>query len=303
MVYVPRRPRSFRYKKKSSSPSKGTRRPARYAPKSAVRTYKRNRKIANYTSNLAEHKILPLSTYRDIKPVSINGTITGNHTTSICLVTGQIPSTWSGPTNSFTNLGGFSAPKGTASNERVGNYMFFNKTTMNLNLKMKALENTDFNGAVKFRMMVFRERRRSHPSGIGQNPLGTLFVDPAGDKFGSYSSSLISGADIWQSLPNKRDWVILQDKKFILQSPSIYSVNPGDTRVVNNTKYSSERNMMIHLPHFKKVKFTDADKPDNLDYVYGVVIYATYMGATVTSTNICNDWVLDVQGATSCLDN
>lgn len=303
MVYVPRRPRSFRYKKKSASSTKGSRRPARFAPKSAVRTYKRNRRIASYTSNLAEHKILPLETYRDIKPVSINGTITGNHTTAICLVTGQVPSTWVGPTNAFTDLGGFVAPKGTDSNQRVGNYMFFNKTTMNLNLKMKPLENADFNGAVKFRMLVFRERRRSHPSGIGQNPMQSLFIDPSGAKFGSYSSSSISGSDVWQSLANKRDWVILQDKKFVLQSPSMYSVNPGDTRVVNNTKYSSERNMIIKLPHFKKVKFTDADKPDNLDYIYGVVLYATYMGVTTASTNVCKDWCLDVQGATSCLDN
>lgn len=278
-------------------------RPSRFPSKKTVAKNVTAQTVAKIINTVGESKIVPLETLKDVKPVSINGTISGNRVTSAAFCLDKTPSQWVGASGQWNDCGGFVMPKGDESYQRQGNYTFLKKSTAKVNIKMKPLESGDFNGPVKFRVLHIVEKRRSAPSGLTDNPNTSLFMNTAGQSFGTWSTNNIDGSDVWQSMTNKRDWTILSDQKFTLQAPSMYTVPGTDQRVAQITKYPAERNMNWVVNFNKKVHYGVGDRPDDLNYKHALIIYAMYAGQPNNGTNICNNWVVDLRGSVSANDS
>lgn len=288
---------------------KGKSRPSRYAPLSSQIQTQVNKAINKKMNNIQENKLLVLKTQRDIVPVPMNSSILppfSNPTHVTGFIMGpNVPSQYP---NYFNPLDGVSAIEGTSPrNERSGQYLYFKKTTMALSINMERQKADpsrplDLNNPYRFRMIVFKEKRRNTSLNQNKTPSQTLFMSPGGDSFGSSTSTNVSGTDIFQSIINKKDWTILEDKKFFLQ-PASYDYDNSTATAVNavhcNSNYPTRKDMVITVPWRKKVRYNNTT-PENLAYNVGVLIYAECVSQKKTDANF---FTVDIQGATSVLDN
>lgn len=285
---IPRKPRTSSYKRYGS---KGVRvsqkRPARL--NSGRTTYRKNKRYTGMALGVVEKKLSACTDYNESLPSAI---AVGAQAFKWYGVMGAVaPTTWSG---GFNALAGFAYPQGTGNNERDGRYMFLNKSNLTLSVHMNA--SPRLSAPVQFRMVIFKARRVTTPTGVSYDPNLRLFLKPNGDGFGAGTAG-VNFNDLYFQPTNKRDWIIVGDKKFTL-SPFLEDGNTNTTAWQG--KYPNFKMFRIALKHMIKTSFSNVDnQPDDYDYKFGIAIFAGCIGRDQFATG----WEVNLRGTTSAIDS
>lgn len=254
------------------------------------RVYNKNVAVAQTLRRFSEKKYKGLLDQDEVAP---NQIAVGSPTYWLGYVLGKtVPTTWVPSVGAWTPLNGFEFIHGIGNNTREGRYMYLNNTTINCSVHMNAqARNTP---PVQFRMIVFKARRATIPAGVSYNPGETMFLTTEGSPQGTNAGMV--GNDVMLQPLNKRSWVILHDKRFTLQAPMD---SPSTESSSFQGKYASYKRMRIDLSHQIKAAFNAVDLPENYDYNFGILIYASSIG----NDALANSWEFNLRGTTTAFDN
>lgn len=257
------------------------------------RRYAANRAISSALSRYGETKLLAIN---PINPGAANGTpsnVVGDGSNARAYawrgVLQLVPSGWD---SGLVNLGGMQPEQGLGSNQHIGNYVYFKKTSINLQLDM--VYNSNASRQLQFRMIVVKSRQLAVPAGTTQLPQNTLFINQLGaaQGFATTGDNAMNTFEVMNNPINKRDWYCLRDTKFFMNNPA--SMDQG--------KYPSRKNFRITLPHYNKTKVGINGGIDDYDAKYLIYIFATVPGA-LTNSVIPDDFRVAARGTTSFTDN
>lgn len=250
---------------------------------------RKNKKFVSMGMGVMEKKLAALTNLDEAAPSPI---AVGAQAYKYNIALGSsAPPTWSG---GFTAIGGFTYPQGTDNNERDGRYMYLDHTTMSLSVHMNASER--LTAPVQFRVIVFRARRVTTPTGISYDPNLRLLLAPNGNAYGPGTAG-VNYNDLFLQPTNKRDWIIVKDTRFTL---SPFLADGTQNTAAWQGKYPNYRTMRIKLNHKKKTSFQNtSNEPDDYDYHYGVTIIAGSVGRD----NIANGWEVNLRGTTTAIDS
>lgn len=257
------------------------------------RTYNSNRRIARAMSKYGETKLLSLT---DVNPGAQNGTpdnvLGAGANPRVYAWRGVLQLVPTGWDTGLVNLAGMQPVQGLGANQHIGNYVYFKKTTVNLQIDM--VYNTTATRQLQFRMVVLKSRQLAVPAGTTQPPQTTMFIDQLGTAQG-YSSTgdlAMTTFEVMNNPINKRDWYCLRDHKFFMNNPA--SMDQG--------KYPSRKNFRITLPHYNKTKVGVNGGIDDYDAKYLIYVFATVPGA-LTDAQLPDDFRVALRGTTSFTDN
>ncbi len=249
--------------------------------------YYKNRQIASTLSKFSETKYKQLVKVDEQAPVAIQ---VGALAHMAKFVIGTTPSGWT----DFTALGGMTFTQGTATGNRIGDYIYVKKNHLNIQIDMKVADDSN-NHPIEFRMIVCKARRAATPVGVSRTPQASLFLDTEADDFGDGTGG-INGTDLIVQPLNKRHWFIHKDYKFRMSN----TLNPA---TVGGNSYSGYypcmKRFSIDLPHYIKAHFDNSDTPTNYDYHWAVVIYARSLDKDTKADN----WEVNMRGNTQYVDN
>ncbi len=249
------------------------------------------------TFNLkTETKFLPLLKRDERTPLAIQGLAKVYYAG---LVLGHVsPTNW----DETTYLEGTRIGTGTASNARIGNKVWLDKTVLNFNIDMLIMPN---NAGVaypvlEFRTIVFKPKYNFDIKEIG-NPYDSLFLDESGQQYGSAVGG-INGTDIMMQPLNRRQFYVLKDMKYKLSSPSI-AQGGGDNAHYSSgwsSKYPCMKNIRIVLPHRKTVEYSNIAPYNPIDYDprWAVITYARSLNKDTNAVN----WMWNSRGTTMFRD-
>lgn len=246
------------------------------------------RAISQSTRNvLSETKLRQLNPGNEIIPEAIQ---TGALVYKKGFVLQNIPNLWD-PT--LYDMGGIDVASGVDGNQRVGNYVFYKKTTANFQIDMNFV--TAARPPAEFRMIVCKAKQSAQPAGTTDLPQNSLFLNNVGAQIG-YQTGGVTGMDIMLQPLNRRDWVIFKDTKFTLSHPLRTDSDGG--QVGYSGKYPCRKNVRLGLNHFKKSRLV-GDTPQDYDAHYLVYIFASAIGKDLPA----NGWEVSLRGTTSYSDN
>ncbi len=299
---MPRSTKRSSAKTKSKPKSKvnwRTARPSRFP--SGKKNYMNTRSIAKQIQNISETKIKELERLDAIlpKPVELAPSSGPCYFTNYCL--GTAPTGWVGPNGApnFNNLGGFEWPQGTGPQERVGRYLYLKRSTVNMRFAMNAQSR---HGPVKFRVIIYKEKRNRYNTAANGNPNDDLFIDHQGLVKGFNNLAPVDGRvmnfSTW--LINKRNYQVVKDFKFTLNPETISYQGGTDPRVVNQSFYPAEKNFTLSLGHYAKAEFDTTNTPTDMMYRYCMTVVSM---PTNTSTQPHQDYKSYVRGTVSVVDN
>lgn len=272
--YRPRSSRtSSRFRKKMPFRRRpnSTRRIAAYN-KSSARFYK-SRALSRRQNLTTETKLLPFKVINELGPDPIQIGALASH---ISFTLGGVPASW----GYFTDLQGMDPAVGTASNERIGSYVFLKKCHFMYEIDMKAIP-TAASVPTEFRFIIAKSRRLAVPAGQNRDPASSLFLSLDGGDFG-HATAGINGTDLmWQPL-NRRIYTIYKDHKFMLSNPA----DPLSTvNVATSSYYPCMKRFSLDLPFYTKANFTASTKPTDVDYHWIIVLYARSLNKDVAANN------------------
>lgn len=303
---VPRKPRTTTYtrtpsrgvgtlrttrKRKTFYKSKYSKLPARL--RGSRVSYQINKAVSRAVNGLAENKIVALTAVNESPPSPIQALALA-HTRSFTL--GDIPSTWSGVAG-LTSLGGMTFIQGNANNQRIGKYIYLQKSRVSMEIDM--YNNASDSVPVEFRVICCKARRGNNPSGFTYNYATSLFLNTDGTDFG-HATSGINGTDLMVQPINKKDWVVFGDRKFMLSNPAVAQDNAttGSTTYYSG-KYPVMKRMVFNLPFNKKTEIgPNPAIPVDIDYNYVMVIYARSLGKDLAA----DKFEVNVRGSTTFKD-
>jgi len=294
--------------RKSKSSKKSGKRPTRITSKAVARQTQVNRVVSKVISKIGETKIQPTIPYFHQSPVRINSSPTFNNPTYVQgYVLGNKPASWSSGLTlgglQYLDLGSFDFAKGSDADQRNGDYMYAKRSTLNLNVMMRA-NDAGLKVALpyRFRVITFRPKTSVKTPGSPSDPTTDLFIDTNGSSFGHGTSTSIGFMKLWQGILNRKDYSILSDKKFMLTAPGSKTKNdPGfDSHHVNLTGPHS-KDYLMRIPYQKKVKYDNAtNQPEDLNMATGILVYAQAVGDHKADSDL---FETSIQGVSSFLDN
>lgn len=252
------------------------------------KTFKKNSKIANVLKQFSELKYRPWTSLDEAAPAAIQ---VGALAYQYGIVGGlTVPAGWT----NFNPLGGFQYSQGTGNTGRDGRYMFLNKSTINMSIHMNSSPRNK--APTQFRMIVFKARRGTTPTGVSYDPNQTLFLAPNGNATGAGVGG-INGNDLRLQPLNKRDWIIISDRKFTLQAPM---AAPSSESSSFQGKYPNFKQCRITLNQKAKALYDNStNEPIDFDFHYGIVIYAMAVGRD----ELADGWEVNFRGTTTAYDN
>lgn len=266
---------------------------------SGKKTYKLSRQVAKIINTIGETKVQALRSWNATPalPVEVLPTSGPCYFTNYCL--GTAPNSFTGPsgTFAFNNLEGFEWPQGTGPNERIGRYMYLKRTTLQMRIAMNPLAR---HGPVKFRVIVYKEKRNRYNIAGGGNPNADLFLNHVGAPVGINTANAANtrAMNFNTQLVNKRNYQVVKDLKFTLATQNISSQGSTEPFTVNQ-HFKSEKMLNFSLGHYKKTAFDANGNPEDTRYRYCVTI----IGMPVSNSVAPHDqWVSDVRGTVSVSD-
>lgn len=266
---------------------------------SGKKTYKLSRQIAKVINTIGETKIQALRSWNATPalPVEVLPTSGPCYFTNYCL--GTAPASFLGPNGNlaFNNLEGFEWAPGTGSNQRVGRYMYLKRTTLQLRIAMNPQSR---HGPVKFRVIVYKEKRNQYNIAGGGNPCNDLFLSHTGAPVGINTANAVNtrAMNFNTQLVNKRNYQIVKDMKFTLAPQNTSAQGSTEPFTINQVN-KSEKMMQLSLGHYKKTAFGNGNVPEDTKYRYCVTI----IGMPVTNSVSPHDgWQSYVRGTVSVSD-
>lgn len=246
-----------------------------------------NRLITKQLKNVVETKVHGMITFTEQVP---NSPVVGAQGQVAYFCIGDsAPSAWTGTWNA---LGSIPDTVGTGSQHRISDYVFLKKSTLNMSIDM----NTDTQQGTpyapwEFRVICGKVNRKYSPAGITPNPNTDLLLSPSGAGRG-FGTSGVAAPNLMMSPTNRRDFTILSDRRFVMESP--HSTQANSTGV-----YPATRTMQFSLPHWKKVHFDNSGNITNYDPQYFVIVYARPVGHDGSASR----WEVNAQGSTTYNDS
>jgi len=244
--------------------------------------YSINKMINKKLNQFSENKLIACADSNQLPPTAIQ---TGAQAYFVAYNIGLAPTF----TGSYP-LNGIQLQPGTSAGQRIGDYVYLQKTHLTLKLEMI---NANTQTPTQFRMLVIKLRRYNNPAGVTSVPEESLFLEPDGTKFG-HATAGKTGLDLMMQPTNKRDWVILKDQKFTLQN---YNNLNQATAIYNH--YPCYKDIQLNLPYFKKTKYGSNALPIDMDYRYTIIFYAHNVSRETSS----EDFEVTTRGTTSYKDN
>lgn len=259
-------------------------------------SYKKSKAASKALASFGEVKIQPLRDINNLAPVQMNlaaagvapvyGTrfLVGNPLTQYV---------------DYQSLGGMTWFQGTDADQRIGNYMYFKKIHMTLQVNMNQVGQTN-SGPRKFRLIIFKARRTADPTGITFDPNRQLMLTSGGNAFGVSTATLPvpNGIDFTTQITNKRNFQIYKDSTFILQNPVGDPSASVDPFIGTSGQYKAQRTIKCSLPLWRKTRM-EQNIPTELNYNYGVYLQAVNVGS---NTAIPDDWTVSLRGTVSAND-
>lgn len=255
--------------------------------------YQINKAVSRAVNGLAENKIVACTNVNESSPSPIQ-TLALATTRSFTL--GSIPSAWSGIAG-LTSLAGMTFIQGNANNQRIGKYIYLQKTRVSVEIDM--FTNASDSVPIEFRVICCKARRATNPSGITNDFSTTLFLATNGTDFG-HATSGINGTDLMVQPINKKDWAVYGDRKFMLSNPAVAQdvVGTGSTTYYSG-KYPVMKRMVFNLPFNAKTAINiNPAEPGDLDYNYIMVIYARSLSKDL----VADKFEVNVRGSTTFKD-
>jgi hypothetical protein len=247
--------------------------------------YYKNRSIASLLNKFSETKYQGIISQNQVAPVPIQALALAHMAK---FVIGGSPSGWT----DLTNLGGMTFVQGVSTGNRIGDYIYLKKTHLNIQIDMKAAEDSS-NVPTEFRMIVCKQRRAANPAGTTRAPQATLFLDQEALDIGDATSG-VNGSDLMLQPLNKRHWQIHKDIKFRMSNPLVTSQSSAYSGF-----YPIMRRFSLDLPYYQKCHFDDANQPTNIDYHYLVIFYARSLDRQSKADN----WEINIRGNSQYVDN
>lgn len=257
---------------------------------------KETRALSKKLDNMIETKVDGLQTYLGLPSAAANpvpGSANAGQITQFYLGPApSLPPSWTGTWNS---LDGIPNSTGVGSQERVGDYIYMKRTTVNMLIDVVPdVAATIPVAPWEFRVVVGKANRKYNPAGVTPDPNARLLISPNSDARGFGINT--DDRALFLSPPNRRDFTIKRDFKFILEAQH---ANGGGALGSNNTgHYGCTKQLQITMPHSKKVRFDSTGNPTNYDYHYFIVVYARPIGGASGSR-----WNVTTVGSTSYNDN
>lgn len=266
---------------------------------SGKKTYKLSRQVAKIINTIGETKIQALRSWNATPalPVEVLPTSGPCYFTNYCL--GTAPASFLGPNGNlaFNNLEGFEWPQGTGANQRIGRYMYLKRTTLQLRIAMNPLAR---HGPVKFRVIVYKEKRNRYNTAGGGNPCDDLFLSHVGGPVGINTANAPNtrAMNFNTQLVNKRNYQVVKDMKFTLTTQNTSASGSTEPFTINQ-HFKSEKMINLSLGHYKKTAFDDNGNPEDTKYRYCVSI----IGMPVSNSVAPHDqWQSYVRGTVSVSD-
>jgi len=263
-------------------------------------SYKKSKAKSKSQASFGEVKIQALTNIDNQPPIRMNPLTAGIAPVyGLRYVIGNALTQYS----TYDPLGGMAWTQGSAANQRIGNYLYFKKIHMTLQINMNQVGQTNV-GARKFRLIIFKARRSVDPTGQTYNPDTQLMLNSAGNSFGVSTATLPvpTMLDFTSQITNKRNFQIFKDKTFILQNPLGDPTAGADPLVPSSGQYKGQKTLKISLPLWRKTRLerTNGNLPTDLNYNYGIYLQALNVGS---STAVPDDWTVSVRGTVSANDN
>lgn len=274
--YVPRR-------KKTQRPR---RMPARL--QGSRSNYVINKAVSRAVNGMSENKLVPLTNFDEAVPTAIQP-LAFAYTKSFAI--GALPTQWVG-TPGISSVGGMTFPNGTGHAQRIGKYIYLQKTHFSMEIDTQVAENCV---PTEFRVVCFKARRSTNPMGISNNFGNSLFLKPDGGNFGHQTSG-INGTDLMMQPLNRKDWDVRKDTRFMLSHTALATSGPINSQ--SSGKYPIFKRMTFNLPYYSKTEIAN-DVPSDLDTSYVVAIFAR----SLAKDNYANHWEVNTRGTTTYKDN
>lgn len=305
---VPRKPRTTTYtrtpsrgvgtlrttkKRKTFYRSRYSKKPLPARLRGSRINYQINKAVSRAVNGLAENKIVALTNVNESPPSPIQLLALA---TTRSFTLGSIPTAWSSIAG-LTSLSGMTFIQGAANNQRVGKYIYLQKTRVSVEIDM--FTNASDSVPIEFRVICCKARRGNNPSGITNDFSTSLFLATNGNDFG-HATSGINGTDLMVQPINKKDWAVFGDRKFMLSNPAVAQDNAatGSTTYYSG-KYPVMKRMVFSLPFNTKTEIaTNPAEPADLDYNYVLVIYARSLSKDL----VADKFEINVRGSTTFKD-
>lgn len=256
---------------------------------------KETRALSKKLDNMIETKVDGLQSYiaqPSAAASPVPGTANAGQIVNFHLGPGpSLPTAWNG---TWQSLDGIPNSTGTGSQERVGDYIYLKRTTVNMQIDLvpdptAAVSNAPW----EFRVVVGKSNRKYNPAGVSPNPNASLLISPSAANRGLGSN--VDERLLMLSPPNRRNFTIKRDMKFILEANHASGSTLGTAPTGH---YGCTKQLQFTLPHSKKVRFDSNGNPTNYDYHYFIIVYGRPIGGASGSR-----WNVTATGSTSYNDN
>lgn len=256
--------------------------------------YKKAKAVSSLLRNVMETKLLGIIPVNEEAPAA---TLLGGLVYRTAHILGPtVPSAWGTAGTDFTVLDGITTNPGTGPSDRIGQSVYFKKTTLTVQIDMTENADPTPSPPLEFRMIVAKARRPVMPSGVTRDPKNALFLTTVGDEFG-HNTGGTDGTDLMVQPLNKRMFTIFCDKHFTMSNP----LSPGAVGGIYSGYYPCMKRVRLDLPHYRKAEFQGAaaTTPEDYDFVYLMYIYARSLDKDQKASN----WEVNIRGTTSYVDN
>jgi hypothetical protein len=272
-----------------------TRKPARFG--FSRRAYRLNTAVARTIRGMAETKIIPFR-QNDFSQPTEGPTGIG----MIKYITGAtaLPVQYDG----YTAVQGFQAPQGDGKNNRDGQFIFLKHSTVALTVQMDSLIPAGVNpSAVRFRVIVFKNKRAMDPAGATMSPNTSLFLQNNGNNMGDATTGVgaMNNMDMMLQPLNTNNFTILKDTQFTLQHSVDNLTQTAQTTPtpIAQTKYPSCKVMRLRFNHNTKARIplNATDEPVDYNYRFAVAVYAFWPNGNATvATDTPLTWSASIRG-------
>lgn len=303
------------------------RKPVRFSGSRVSSRYRRTRMLSRALSNYGENKfngtllqcLTPVDKPVGSQPIKFHFINLGNS------LDGFLGNEWNNPMHlyNFPVAGNTNDPVPPAQ-QREGASMYLRKTHLKFEIQMLPRNTTteifnDLNNAIEFRFIMFKANRKYQQYGIpaedSPKPNNSLFLTPANASQGYDAVSADFSTYEYMNQPiNKRQWVVMADRKFTLQPTSLaWKAEDDDAQLNASTgRYPPKKTLTYEIPIFKKSYFSagtsapfNSSIPTNWDSQTMIIIMAVRSGycATGASSPNADSYRLTVCGTTTARDS
>lgn len=250
--------------------------------------YRSTKAISRVVNGMSENKLIALTSFDETVPAPIQlGALAFTKSFTI----GSIPTQWASIPG-LSALAGMAFPNGTGHSQRIGKYIYLQKTHFSMEIDTQLAANCL---PTEFRVVILKARRSNNPMGISNSYGTSLFLAPDGSSFGHQTTG-INGTDLMMQPLNKKEWDIRKDSKFMLSHAAL-AITP-DLNTQSSGKYPVFKRITCNFPYYAKTEIIN-NVPSDLDTNYVVAIFSR----SLAKDNFAGNWEVNTRGTTTFKDN